>query len=329
MVFRRLADGMSMERRESQAQRSNMEQQELEIPYERDPTDPRLRRGLGGRLRGVRGHQAPWSRERERIRSAITRGVLNVNAWGRWTARHGRQTATGWTFTEQGGAERQAEIEAVLARRESPEARIRLVPPDEGTRERLAIELDTRPPDLAIIIQDWARPKTNDDAAATLIKNLRTRGSVVHMVCTLGDSRTIGGRLHAQAIQERRRRGDPLAGPLPRSSDVEKKLGQALRARGHAPVAQQRVGPFFLDWALTKGTGKTQTRLDIEVDGRVWHESLPGTRSARDHQRDRIVSLLGWQPIRIWAEDIDQRIEVVVKRIEDALRPPRNEGEEA
>ena len=306
-----------------------MEQQEHEIAYERDPTDPRLRRGLGGRLRDARGRQAPWSRERERIRSAITRGVLNVNTWGRWTARHGRRTATGWTFTEQGSAERQAEIEAVLARRERPEARICLVPPDERTRERLAVELDAQPPDLAIIIQDWTRPRTSHDVAETLIENLRKRGSVIHMVCTLGNDRTIQERLHAQAIQERRRRGDPLAGPLPRSSAVEKKLGQALSARGHAPVAQQRVGPFFLDWALTIGTGKAQTRLDIEVDGRVWHESLPGTRSARDNQRDRIVSLLGWRPIRIWAEDIDQRIEVVVKQIEDALRLPRNEGEEA
>ena len=320
---------MSIERREGRAQRSKVKQQEYDIAYERDPTDPRLRRRLGGRLRGARGRQAPWSRERERIRSAITRGMLNVNAWGRWTARHGRQTATGWTFTEQGGAERQAEIEAVLARRETPEARICLVTPDEGTRERLAVELDARPPDLAIIIQDWTRTKTSGDVAETLIQNLRTRGSVVHIVCTLGDDHRNGGRLHAQAIQERRRRDDPLAGPLPRSSAVEKRLGQALRARGHAPVAQQRVGPFFLDWGLAKGTGKTQTRLDIEVDGRVWHESLPGTRSARDNQRDRIVSLLGWRPIRIWAEDIDQRIEVVVERIEEALQRPRNEGEEA
>jgi len=304
-----------------------MEQQGLESAYVGDTTDPRLRRMLGGRLRGARGRQAPWSRERERIRLEITRGILNVNAWGRWTARHGRQTATGWTFTEQGDAERQAEIEAVLARRERPEARIRVVPPDEGTRERFAVELDAHPPDLAIFVQDWTRPQTSDDVAETLVKNLRTRGSVVHMVCTLGDDLRNGGRLHAQAIQERRRRGDPLAGPLPRSSAVEKKLGQALKARGHAPVPQQRVGPFFLDWALTKGTGKTQTRLDIEVDGRVWHESLPGTRSARDHQRDRIVSLLGWRPVRIWAEDIDQRMEAVVKRIEDALRLPRNEGE--
>ena len=58
---------------------------------------------------------------------------------------------------------------------------------------------------------------------------------------------------------------------LPRSSAVETRLGQALRARGHAPVAQRRVGPFVLDWALTKGTGNTQTRLDIEVDGPVCH----------------------------------------------------------
>ena len=121
----------------------------------------------------------------------------------------------------------------------------------------------------------------------------------------------------------------PLTGPLPRSSAVEKKLGQALRTRGHAPVAAATGRTILPRLGADTRDGKTQTRLDIEVDGRVWHESLPGTRITRDHRRDRIVSLLGWRPIRIWAEDIDQRMEAVVKRIEDALRPPRNEGEEA
>ena len=165
------------------------------------------------------------------------------------------------------------------------------------------------------------RPQTSDDVVETLIKKPPYTGKRgTHGLHTRRRSVQLKGDCTPKRYRNDVDVATRLPAPLPRSSAVEKKLGQALRTRGHAPVAQQRVGPFFFDWALTKGTGKTQTRLDIEVDGRIWHESLPGTRSARDHRRDRIVSLLGWQPIRIWAEDVDQRIEVVVKRIEDALR---------
>ena len=202
---------------------------------------------------------------------------------------------------------------------------MRLIGAEEDVDRRLIAELEAQPPELAIITRDWSEPHTDDAATETLGKTLRRRGTVVHMVCALGNEprRT---RLQALAVEERRKRSDPLAGPVPHSSAVEKRLGDALLARGHAPVAQQRVGPFFLDWGLTKGKRSTQTRLDIEVDGRLGHEILPGRREPRDDRRDRIVELLGWRPIRFWAEDVDEDIDRVVGDIEQALREDDERG---
>jgi DNA mismatch endonuclease (patch repair protein) len=81
-------------------------------------------------------------------------------------------------------------------------------------------------------------------------------------------------------------------------------------------------------------------RLAVFVDGRLWHghpDRYPGrlseawrTKIARNIERDRGVdrelTRLGWQVMRIWDREIDQRLDEVVCVISAALEHAQMDG---
>ena len=56
-------------------------------------------------------------------------------------------------------------------------------------------------------------------------------------------------------------------------------------------------------------------RLDVEVDGRYWHEELPNRLRSRDERRGQLLRLFGWRPVRFWTDEIEADVEGCVERV--------------
>ncbi len=78
-----------------------------------------------------------------------------------------------------------------------------------------------------------------------------------------GKSKALG-KLAAMATEPRTKRGEGVF-----DSDWERKVYHALKARGLDPQPQHEIAGRRLDFALFGANG---VKLDLEVDGRKWHE---------------------------------------------------------
>lgn len=94
-------------------------------------------------------------------------------------------------------------------------------------------------------------------------------------------------------------------------SPWEKRLYDALRARGLNPIPQYPLAGRRLDLALIKGDRK----LDIEVDGDAYHRDPDGFRKVSDLSRDSMIRGLGWVPVRFWVYDLKSNMEACVERV--------------
>jgi very-short-patch-repair endonuclease len=109
---------------------------------------------------------------------------------------------------------------------------------------------------------------------------------------------------------------DPKARPA--QSVLEVKFLRRIRGRGlPAPVRQLQVktdtGRRFLDFAWP------HAGLDVEVGGRRSH-SGPAAEQ-RDSKRHNELTSLGWRVLYFTWDDIEHRIDYVVRCIERELRP--------
>lgn len=117
--------------------------------------------------------------------------------------------------------------------------------------------------------------------------------------------------LAARATEPRRAPADGVF-----DSTWERQLFDALRARGLDPRPQYEIAGRRLDFALF-GTGGM--RLDVEVDGRRWHQDIDGNRKLDDHWRDHQLRSLGWTVRRFWVDELDKDMEGCVDLIERDL----------
>jgi very-short-patch-repair endonuclease len=101
-------------------------------------------------------------------------------------------------------------------------------------------------------------------------------------------------------------------------SPWEKKLFDALVARGLSPTPQYPEGGRFLDLALIND--RTAKKLDIEVDGVTFHTSADGYRLATDLWRDHQLKGLGWTILRFWVYELRDNMEKCLDRIEACYR---------
>lgn len=98
-------------------------------------------------------------------------------------------------------------------------------------------------------------------------------------------------------------------------SPWEKKLFEALVARGHEPVSQKVAGPYFIDIALVENDKK----IAIEVDGKYWHQTIASSRLERDLIRDNNLRKMHWQVLRFWVFDLKYDLQSCLAKIESAL----------
>ena len=108
------------------------------------------------------------------------------------------------------------------------------------------------------------------------------------------------------------------------SSEWEHLLQKALSDAGIPVTAQYHVDKYYLDLALFH-KGK---KLDIEVDGAMYHQTWTGELSYNDQLRNQALMREGWDVIRFWVQQVrDQMpwcIEQIKKWIEVVDKQMRN-----
>jgi len=118
-------------------------------------------------------------------------------------------------------------------------------------------------------------------------------------------------RLAVWATEPRERAEDKEAGSL-----WEIRLREAMRGRGWDPKPQYPIVGRRLDFALFGEIVK----LDIEVDGRRWHQDADGNRKLDDYYRDAQLKSAGWKVVRFWVDELKRDMEGCLDRIERELR---------
>ncbi len=276
-----------------------------------------LRRPLGGRLRVFRPKHPTKKgvRRLDTIRKALIRGELYLNGFNRWRILEASKSAIGWTFVDAGTTAELAQIEVQVAERES--GNIRIINADESSAEDIVVRIEngSERPDLIVVQRDWVR-YPGSHAAITRLMNLgKERGFVIHVIAALGTSSTITDKFQREARQRYQFDTNSFLRPAPTTSAIERRFGEHLSKAGLNPEPQKAVANFFLDFAVFDGLNGLPIRLDIEVDGRYWHEELPGKRRPSDDWRDRILKRLGWRPIRFWTDEIEKDNKGCIQRI--------------
>lgn len=118
-------------------------------------------------------------------------------------------------------------------------------------------------------------------------------------------------KLAARATEPRAKRGEGVF-----DSDWERKVYHALKERGLDPQPQHEIAGRRLDFALF---GRSGVKLDLEVDGRKWHESPDGRRKTSDLWRDHQLKSLGWRVRRFWVDELARDMEGCLDRVEQDL----------
>lgn len=88
------------------------------------------------------------------------------------------------------------------------------------------------------------------------------------------------------------------------SSEWEHMLQKALSDAGIPVTAQYHVDKYYLDLALFhKGR-----KLDIEVDGAMYHQTWTGELSYNDQLRNQALMREGWDVIRFWVQQVRDQL---------------------
>ena len=151
------------------------------------------------------------------------------------------------------------------------------------------------PTAIAFLQKDWRRLNVAISRAR----------AVAHVFGDLDFARRgVVRRLQSLAARATEPRQPPAEGVF--DSNWERRVYEALRARGFDPKPQYEIAGRRLDFALFGGGG---TRLDVEVDGRRWHQDIDGNRKLDDHWRDHQLRSLGWKVRRFWVDELDKDLE--------------------
>ena len=95
------------------------------------------------------------------------------------------------------------------------------------------------------------------------------------------------------------------------SSEWEHILQKALSDSGIPVTAQYHVDKYYLDLALFH-KGK---KLDIEVDGAMYHQTWTGELSYNDQLRNQALMREGWDVIRFWVQQVRDQLPWCVSQI--------------
>lgn len=97
------------------------------------------------------------------------------------------------------------------------------------------------------------------------------------------------------------------------SSEWEHILQNALSDAGIPVTAQYHVDKYYLDLALFY-KGK---KLDIEVDGAMYHQTWTGELSYNDQLRNQALMREGWDVIRFWVPQVRDQLPWCIEQIKN------------
>jgi len=100
-------------------------------------------------------------------------------------------------------------------------------------------------------------------------------------------------------------------------SEIERTVFHKLKERGLDPQPQYDIAGRRLDFALF---GVDDIKLDLEIDGRRWHQDVDGNRKLDDHWRDHQMRSLGWKVQRFWVDELKQDMEGCLDLVERNLK---------
>jgi very-short-patch-repair endonuclease len=118
-------------------------------------------------------------------------------------------------------------------------------------------------------------------------------------------------RLAVKATEPKARVGEGIF-----DSAWERRVFHALRQRGLKPFPQHEIAGRRLDFALF---GENGVKLDLEVDGRRWHQTADGRRKTSDLWRDQQLKSMGWRVRRFWVDELSNDLEGCLDIIEREL----------
>ena len=95
------------------------------------------------------------------------------------------------------------------------------------------------------------------------------------------------------------------------SSEWEHLLQKALSDAGIPVTAQYHVDKYYLDLALFH-KGK---KLDIEVDGAMYHQTWTGELSYNDQLRNQALMREGWDVIRFWVQQVRDQLPWCIEQV--------------
>ena len=94
---------------------------------------------------------------------------------------------------------------------------------------------------------------------------------------------------------------------------------QALLPSGIDAISQYPVGPYKLDFAVLQDGRK----LDIEVDGEMWHKDPAGHRLRRDIDRDIYMKARGWDVMRFWVYELKEEMQKCQSKVQTWINSKR------
>lgn len=99
-------------------------------------------------------------------------------------------------------------------------------------------------------------------------------------------------------------------------SEWELILQKALSDAGIPVTAQYHVDKYYLDLALFHN-GK---KLDIEVDGAMYHQAWTGELSYNDQLRNQALMREGWDVIRFWVQQVRDQLPWCIEQVQAWMR---------
>ena len=102
-----------------------------------------------------------------------------------------------------------------------------------------------------------------------------------------------------------------------RVSEWEKIFYKALVQAGIRAIPQYDVDRYQLDLALIRPNGR---RLDIEVDGQLYHRDWDGELIRRDQLRNLRMIEMGWDVIRFWVYQVRDDLPGCVQKVAQWIR---------
>ena len=97
----------------------------------------------------------------------------------------------------------------------------------------------------------------------------------------------------------------------PNIGHCERPFYEALLAAGLKPMHQYAEGQYRLDFAFVN----QNTKLNVEVDGAMYHREWDGSRSRSDLMRDHRLIGMGWKIKRFWVYELRDDMERCVDEV--------------